>query len=95
MKKVLTNALKFLLFFGVGFGILYYVYIQTDNTMKLRSLPSIALRPSNDNGGHYLLNLETGKRIHSYSLHELPILGSGISRVQQLAKQKSTTDIQQ
>jgi len=26
MKKILTNASKFLLFFGVGFGILYYVY---------------------------------------------------------------------
>ena len=52
--------------------------------MKRRSVPAIALDPSNDNGGHYFMNLYTGKKLHSYHWQELPIDDETIDRVEEL-----------
>jgi hypothetical protein len=41
--------------------------------MKSRGLPAIALKASNDRGGHYFMNLLTGKRIHGYIWEPQPI----------------------
>ena len=57
--------------------------------MKLRSVPGIDLRPSNDNGGHYFLNLETNKCIHSYNWDELPTSDMAIKRVHEIAIQEN------
>jgi hypothetical protein len=65
----------------INFGSYAFIHIDTNNTMKSRSVPGIALRPSNDNGGHYFLNLETNKRIHSYNWDELPTSDMAIKRV--------------
>jgi hypothetical protein len=49
------------------------VYIGTKNNMTRRSMPAIALSPSNMHGGHYFMSLYSGKRLHSYEWDELPI----------------------
>ena len=49
------------------------VYTGTDNTMKRRVVPGIALNESNDHEDHSFMNLYTGKWLHSYNCLELPI----------------------
>ena len=57
--------------------------------MKHRSVPGIALGPSNEHGGHYFMSLFTGKRINSNKWDELPISEEVIERVEELgAKDK-------
>ena len=41
--------------------------------MKYRSLPAIYLSKSNEHGGHYLMNLYIGNRLHSYEWEEIHI----------------------
>jgi hypothetical protein len=60
------------------------VYIGTKNNMTRRSVPAIALNPSNMHGGHYFMSLYSGKRLHSYEWDELPIDDDVISRVEEL-----------
>ena len=50
-----------------------YVHVNTRNTMKSRSRPTIALRPSNEDGGRESLNSETKKVMHSYNWNEFPV----------------------
>lgn len=68
------------------------VYIDTDNTMNSRSVPAITLEESNENGGHYFMNLHTGCHIHSYEWTELPIDNNVITRVKELAKNEQTKE---
>ena len=60
------------------------VFVRTKNNMKSRSVPGIALKPSNDWGGHYFLSRISGKRIHGYSWRELPIDDDVVKRVHEL-----------
>ena len=60
------------------------VFIGSDNMIKRRSVPAVALNPSNDHGGHYFMNLYTGKKLHSYHWQELPIDDEIIDRVKEL-----------
>ena len=46
----------------------------------------IALKRSNNFGGHYFISLYSGKRIHGYKWERLPIDEHIIERVEQLAK---------
>jgi hypothetical protein len=62
------------------------VHSGTSNDMKSRAIPAIALRKSNNNGGHYFMNLHTGRRIHGYHWTELPIDEYVISRVEKIAE---------
>ena len=50
---------------SINFGSFAYIHTTTDNTMKTRSIPEVALHRSNNNGGYFFLNLETGERMHS------------------------------
>ena len=70
----------------INFGAYAHIHTGTHNSMKSRSVPCIALRTSNNNGGYYFMNLESGKRMHSYNWTELPITESAIARVHELAK---------
>ena len=54
--------------------------------MKSRAVPAIALRRSNNAGGHYFMSLYSGKRIHGYKWKELPIDDYVINRVEELAE---------
>jgi len=49
----------------ISFGSHAMVFVGSDNSMKRRSVPAIALDPSNNHGGHYFMNLYTGKKLHS------------------------------
>ena len=56
--------------------------------MIARSVPAIALRPSNENVRHYFMNVEMGKIMNSYVWTELPILNSVIAMVEERTKDK-------
>ena len=65
-------------------------YVQTheehDNSMSVRTIGAIALRPSgNMQGGYYFMNLSTGARIHRRQWTELPITRDVVDRVHYLA----------
>ena len=60
------------------------VWTGTNNTKKERSVYTTALHKSNENGGCYFMNLESGKQIHSYQWEELPITDAVIQRVSEL-----------
>ena len=70
----------------IVFGSYALVYTRTTNTNKPRAVPAIALRRSNNTGGHYFMSLHSGKRIHGYEWQELPIDEHVIEQVGDLAK---------
>ena len=70
----------------IVFGSYALVYSGTTNDNKPRAVPAIALRRSNNNGGHYFMSLHSGKRIHGYEWEELPIDEHVIERVEALAE---------
>ena len=72
----------------ISFGSYVFVHIGTDNTMKRRSIPAIALNESNEHGGHYFMNLYTAKKLHSYNWQELPIDNENISRIEELVQEE-------
>ena len=72
----------------INFGAYAMVHIGTTNTMKRRSVPSIALRESNENGGYFFMSLHTGKRLHSNKWDELPIDDEIIKAVENIAEEQ-------
>ena len=68
----------------IHFGSYAMVCIGTQNNMKGRSIPAIALKPSNNARGQFIMSLYTEK-IHSYIWEELPIDDGVIERVEELA----------
>ena len=70
----------------IVFGAYALVYTDTINNMKSRAVTAIALKQSNNTGGHYCMSLYSGKRIHSYKWKELPIDDYMITRIEELAK---------
>ena len=56
--------------------------------MKKRSVSSIALKASNEEGGYFFMSLYTVKRLHSYIWEEIPIYQDTIDRVDQLAREE-------
>jgi hypothetical protein len=72
----------------ISFGSYAFVHIGTDNTMKRRSIPAIALNESNEHGRHYFMNLYTGKKMHSYNWQELPIDNETIAQGEELAQEE-------
>ena len=69
----------------IAFGSYAMVTDGTTNSMKSRTLPAIALKPSNEHGGYYFMSLVSGKRLHSYQWVEAPIPQEIIDRVHELA----------
>ena len=67
------------------------VYLGTKGNTKKRSVPEIALKASNEEGGYFFMSLYTGKRLHSYIWEEIPIHQDTIDRVDQLAREEKTT----
>ena len=60
-------------------------YIGTKNNMKSRSVPAIALAPSNGWGGFYFMSILTGRKIHAYKWVTIPINDEVIDQVHALA----------
>lgn len=73
----------------ISFASYAQVFDSSDNTMYKRSIPAIALRPSNNQGGYYFMSLNTGRQIHSYQWIELPIMEHVIQRVHFMAKKQN------
>jgi hypothetical protein len=71
------------------FGAYALVYTGTENNMRKRGVPAIALKASNDVGGCYFMSLYTGKKIHGYIWNEIPIDDDVISRVEELADKEN------
>lgn len=69
----------------IAFGAYALVYTDTSNNNTPRTVPAVALRMSNNAGGHYFMSLHSGKRIHGYKWTELSIDKHVIERVEQLA----------
>ena len=55
-------------------------------TIWKRATPVITLRMSNNDGGYYFMNLQTGKCIYGYQWKEIPVDECFIERVEFLAK---------
>ena len=73
----------------ISFGSYAQVFDSTDNTMHKRSIPAIALKPSNNQGGYYFMSLNTGRQINSYQWTELPITEQVIESVHFMAKKQN------
>ena len=58
---------------------------KTNNNMKARSIPVIALNKSNEQGCHHVMSSYARKPLHSYKWTELPIDNVIIDRVEELA----------
>ena len=69
----------------MAYGTYALVYIGTSNTLDSRTVPAIALRESNNNGGHYFMSLKSGKRIHSNKWVEMPTTNLQTNCVHELA----------
>ena len=77
----------------ISFGSYAMAYIGTKNSMKRRSVPSIALRESNENGGYYFMSLHTGRELHTNEWDELPIDEEVIARVEELAENEGQPEL--
>ena len=62
------------------------VYTGTTNTLKIRSIPIIALRVHNEDRGHFFMSLYTSKDIHSNGWVESLIENEVVKRVEDLEK---------
>ena len=69
----------------IPYGAYTLVYSGTDNTLSSRTVPAIALRESNGDGGHYFMSLKTGKRIHGNKWTRLEVTVDVINTVHALA----------
>ena len=49
------------------FGSYVLLFTKTQNNLKRRSVPYVALNPSNGYGGHYFMSFESDKQLHGYS----------------------------
>ena len=72
----------------IEFGSFVLLYTQTLNNMKRRSVPCIALNPTNEFGGHNFMSLESGRKLHGYKWQELPMDEWVIRRVEELATEE-------
>ena len=69
----------------VEFGSYVLLYTSTQNNLNRRSVPCIALNPSNGFVGHNFLSLESGKKLHGYKWVVLPMDEWVITQVGTLA----------
>ena len=73
------------------FGAYALVYTGTENNMRKRGVPTIALKESNDVGRCYFMSLYTGKKINGYIWNEITINNDFISKVEELADKENKT----
>ena len=88
LKLKIDVALK-----GLYFCAYAMFYADMKNTMKIRSVPAIALKASNETGGFYFIYLYTKNSMHSYIWYELPIYHKIIRQVEELYNNEDQTKI--
>ena len=72
----------------IAFGAYTLIYTGTSNNNNPRAVPAIALKMSNNAGGHYFMILYSSRRIHGFKWKELPIYEHVIKRVEALAEEE-------
>ena len=72
----------------IAFGTHVLVHVGASNNMKPRSVPGIALRRSNNAGGHYFMSLLFGKMMHGCNWDDLPIDKNVIEIVESMGEEK-------
>lgn len=77
----------------IDYGQYCQVFDETTNDLTSRSVGAIALRPKNNRGSYYFMNLSTGRRIHANQWTELPITKEVINRVEELADPDGIEDM--
>ena len=65
------------------------VYTGTTNYMKIKSIPAIALKESNEHGVHSFMSQYTVKCLHRYQWIEIPIDDDVIAQVRNLAEEEN------
>jgi len=71
----------------IAFGKYVQIHEEGDNTLSPRTLGAIALQPTgNDQGGHYFLILQTGKKINRYKWTELLMPNEVIKKIHRLSR---------
>ena len=64
----------------------FMVFTGTTSTSKKKSIPSIVLRESNEDGGQFFMLLYTGKEININDWVKLTIDDEFVKRVEELEK---------
>ena len=84
-------------YFALEFGTYCLVHDHPENTNAILpawTTPAIAMLPANRNKGWYFLSLLSGEKIIRYEWDVLPITQKVISRVNDMAKSKKSTQAQ-
>ena len=68
----------------IFFGSYIIVYIAKTNTLKIRSIPIIDLRESNEDEGHFFMSLYTGGNIHRNYWVKLSMDDDVVKRVEEI-----------
>ena len=68
-------------------------FTQSSNRQKARSVPSIALRESNERSGPYFMKLYTGERTHSQKWNILPIDDDVIQQVESISAEQGQPEM--
>ena len=72
----------------IVYGSYALVHAGTKNNLDSRTVPAVALRDSNNSGGHYFMSLISSKCMHANNWEELPITNEIIEKVHTIAKIK-------
>ena len=73
----------------IDFGLYVLVYVGTTTTIKISSVPYIALKSSNNLRVSYFMSFFTGKILHRYIWEEIPIDTDVIMWVEKLAGEEN------
>ena len=74
---------------SLPFGAYAMVYTGTNNTIRARGIPAVALHSSNDSTGFYFMSLMAGHKINCNKGISLPIPDSVIDKVEDMANKES------
>lgn len=71
----------------LAFGAYVQTHEEHDNSMATRTIGAIALRPSgNEQGGHYFMSLQSGRRLIRNRWTEIPMPADVIQRIHAMAQ---------
>jgi len=88
VRTVLTGQSITMAHCQLEWGEYVQTHEHTDNILAARTLGAIAMRPAgNEQGGHYFLNLTSGRRIIRYTWTRLPMPNHVIARVESLGSE--------
>ena len=72
---------------SLNLGAYVKLFEGTKNKQRIRSVGEVALNPSNERGGYYLMSLRTGRKLHGFIWTELTITEEVTTMVEELGKE--------